>query len=88
MPDGRIADYRQQSQTSGMLTGIWPSYGSLMNKVVARADLEAIRAKLEVTVQQAHPTLVCRDEPPLTVSLNQGANRDVKSNAKKPPGQT
>lgn len=82
MPDGRMADYKQQSQSSGMLTGLCPCCGTLMNKVVARVDLEAIRAKLDVTVQQAHPTLVCREEPPLTVTLKQGADHDAKNIAK------
>jgi len=82
MPDGRIADYKQQSQTSGMLTGLCPCCGILMNKVVARADLEVIRAKLDVTVQQANPTLVCRDEPPLTVTSRYGEDQDAKTIAK------
>ena len=79
MPDGRIADYKQQTQTSGMLTGLCPCCGTLMNKVVARRDLEAIRAKLDVTVQQANPTLVCRAEPPLTVTSRYGADQHAKS---------
>lgn len=49
-PDGKIADYTQQTPDSGRLTGLCPACGALMHKVVKRADLEAIRAKIEVTV--------------------------------------
>lgn len=82
VPDGRVADYKHLSQTNGMLTGLCPCCGATMNKVVRRSDLEAIRAKIDVTVQQAGPTLVSLKEPPLTVTLNQGANSDAKTHVK------
>lgn len=75
IPDDRIADYEQQTQSSGMLTGLCPCCSSLMKKIVARADLEAIHVKLDVTVQQAHPILVSLDEPSLTVTLKQGVDQ-------------
>lgn len=62
-PDGRMADYVQQTTETGQLTGICPACGALMHKVVRRADLEAIRAKLEVTIQQASPRLVSLVDP-------------------------
>ncbi|MGC1497301.1 MAG: helix-turn-helix domain-containing protein [Sulfitobacter sp.] len=57
-PDGKFAEYTQASPTTGMLKAFCPTCTSVMNKVVRRADLEAIRAKIEVTVQQANPRLV------------------------------
>jgi excisionase family DNA binding protein len=68
-PDGKMADYTQQTPDTGRLTGLCPACGALMHKVVRRADLEAIRAKLEVTIQQASPRLVSREEPRLNVTL-------------------
>jgi excisionase family DNA binding protein len=82
MPDGRIADYKHQTKVTGMLTGLCPDCGAVMNKVICRADLEAIRAKIDVTVQQADPTLVCRELPPLTATLAYGAQTHVKAHFK------
>jgi hypothetical protein len=64
-PDGKFAEYTQATPTTGMLTALCPSCASIMNKVVRRADLEAIRAKIEVAVQQANPRLVSLPAPPL-----------------------
>jgi excisionase family DNA binding protein len=68
-PFARMADYTQQTPETGMLAGLCPECGALMNKVVRRADLEAIRAKLEVTIQQASPRLVSRTDPRSNVTL-------------------
>lgn len=57
-PDGKIADYVQQTSNHGRLVALCPTCGALMHKIVCRADLEAIRAKIEVTVQKAKPRLV------------------------------
>lgn len=57
-PDGKFAEYTQVSPTTGMLKALCPSCGNVINKVVRRTDLEAIRAKIEVSVQQANPRLV------------------------------
>ena len=62
-PDGKFAEYTQTSSTTGMLKALCPACGSILNKVVRRADLEAIQAKVEVTVQQANPRLVSLPEP-------------------------
>jgi excisionase family DNA binding protein len=62
-PDGRFAEYTQQTTTTGMLKALCPSCGCILNKVVRRADLEAIRAKIEVSFQQANPTIVSLAEP-------------------------
>ncbi|KRS13532.1 hypothetical protein XM53_06680 [Roseovarius atlanticus] len=78
-PDGKIADYVQQTPVSGRLMGLCPSCGTLMNKVVRRADLEAIRAKIEVTVQKANPRLVSRVDPPSNVTLEQEAKPHGKA---------
>lgn len=82
MPDRRIADYKHQTQSTGMLTGLCPCCGTQMNKVVCRSDLEAIRAKIDVTVQQADPTLMSREEPPLTVTSSNGEHPNVKTHIK------
>jgi excisionase family DNA binding protein len=68
-PDGRIADYIQQTPETGRLVALCPACGALMHKVIRRADLEVLRARLEVTVQQASPRLVSRDDPPLHVTF-------------------
>lgn len=57
-PDGKFAEYTQASPTTGMLKALCPTCGSIINKIVRRTDLEVIRAKIEVTVQQANPRLV------------------------------
>ena len=62
-PDGKFAEYTQQTPTTGMLKALCPSCGCILHKVVKRADLEVIRAKIEVTVQQANPRLVSPVEP-------------------------
>lgn len=72
-PDGKIADYVQQTPDSGRLMGLCPNCGALMHKVIRRVDLEAIRAKIEVTVQKANPRLVSRVEPLSNVNLEQEA---------------
>ena len=79
MPDGRIADYKHKTDSSGMLIGLCPSCGCVMHKAVSRSKLEAIRAKIDVTIQQADPTLVPLDEPSSTVTLNYGAKTHVKT---------
>lgn len=70
-PDGRIADYVHQTTESGRLTGLCPDCGALMHKIIRRSDLEAIQAKLEVTVQKANPRLVSQTEPVSNVGLEQ-----------------
>lgn len=70
-PDGKIADYIQQTAESGRLTGLCPACGALMNKVIKRADLEAVQAKIEVTIQKASPRLVSRGYPLSKVTYSQ-----------------
>ncbi|MCE8544597.1 helix-turn-helix domain-containing protein [Ruegeria pomeroyi] len=69
-PDGKIADFTQQTPETGRLTGLCPECGALMNKVVKRVDLEAIRAKIEVTIQKASPRLVSRADPRSNVTIS------------------
>ena len=71
-PDGRIADYTHQTTESGRLTGLCSDLrGKLMHKIIRRSDLEAIQAKLEVTVQKANPRLVSLTDPVSNVGLEQ-----------------
>lgn len=83
-PAGRIADYAQQTATTGMLKALCPTCGSLMHKVVRRADLEAIRAKLEVTVQQANPRLVSQTGTRSNVTFEGEAQTHDKAHLRKP----
>ena len=81
-PFGRIADYAQQTPTTGMLTALCPTCGSLMNKVVRRADLEAIRAKFNVTIQKGSPRLMSRADAPLNVTFKEEAETYAKAQRK------
>lgn len=64
-PAGKFADYIQQSSTSGMLKALCPECGNIINKVIRRAELEAFRANIEVTIQQADARLVSPNDAPL-----------------------
>lgn len=77
-PDGKFAEYTQTSPKTGMLKALCPVCGSILNKVVRRADLEAIRAKIEVTVQQANPRLVSLTEP----RLNDTSTKEPRTHGK------
>ncbi|WP_420857878.1 helix-turn-helix domain-containing protein [Marivivens marinus] len=78
-PDGKIADYTQQTHETGRLTGLCPACGALMNKVVKRSDLEVIRARIEVTVQKASPRIVSRADPRSNVTIQQKGQTDGKT---------
>ena len=79
VPDGIFAEYTQQTPTTGMLRALCPTCGCILNKVVRRADLEAIRAKLEVSVQQASPRLVSLPDARLNDTLTQEPQTHVKT---------
>lgn len=57
-PYGKMADYQQIHATSGRLTALCPDCGRLMHKQVRRADLEAIRVRIDITIRSASATLV------------------------------
>lgn len=78
-PDGKFAEYTQSTPTSGMLKALCPACGSILNKVVRRADLEAIRAKIEVTVQQANPRIVSQIAPRLNDTSAMESKTDGKA---------
>ncbi|MCK0103440.1 helix-turn-helix domain-containing protein [Pseudohalocynthiibacter sp. F2068] len=78
-PAGKFADYTQQAPSTGMLTALCPMCGSVINKIIRRADLEAIRAKIEVTIQQADPRIVSHTDAPLNVTLESEAQSNVKA---------
>ncbi len=50
-PDAKIADYTQETASTGHLKAICPVCEAIMNKKVRRSDLETIRERIEVTVQ-------------------------------------
>lgn len=62
-PALKMADYTYSTTRTGMLTALCPDCATLMNKKVRRADLETIRARIAVTIQQAQPRLVSRHAP-------------------------
>ncbi len=76
---GKMADYVQQTATGGMLTAICDTCGTLMYKAVKRSDLEAIRAKLDVTIQTADPRIVSLSDAPINVTFSTGARTHVKA---------
>jgi hypothetical protein len=78
-PDGRFAEYTQATPTTGMLKALCPSCGCILNKVVRRTDLEVIRAKIEVTIQQPSPRLV---------SLSQARSNDTSTKVNQTHGKT
>jgi len=77
--DGKFAEYTQQTPTTGLLKAICPACGNIINKIVCRADLEAIRAKIEVAVQQANPRLVSPGDARLNVTSTQEAATNGKA---------
>ena len=81
-PDGRFADYTQQTSTTGMLSALCPSCGGIINKVVRRGDLEIIRAKIEVTIRQADARIVSSTDTPLNVTLEIESETNVKTRIK------
>ena len=81
-PAGKTADYTQQTATSGMLSAICPDCENMMNKVIRRADLETIRAKVEVSVRQADPRIVSRTDPILNVTLAEERETNVKAHVR------
>jgi len=78
-PAGKFADYTQKAPSTGMLTALCPMCGSVINKIIRRADLETIRAKIEVTIQQADPRIVSHTDAPLNVTLESEDQSNVKA---------
>jgi hypothetical protein len=56
-PDGAIAEYIVLTASSGNLRAICPVCGSLMHRRTSAAQLELLRAQLEVTIVEASPRL-------------------------------
>ncbi|MCA1789837.1 MAG: helix-turn-helix domain-containing protein [Thioalkalivibrio sp.] len=77
--DGKIADFKLQTAETGMLTALCPACGAMMHKVMRRRDLEAVRARIEVTIQPADPRLVSSASAPSNVTLSTGANTHGKT---------
>lgn len=78
-PAGKFADYTQLTPTTGMLSAFCPICECVINKVVHRADLETIRAKIEVTIQQGSPRLVSQSDAPLNVTFSREPQNHVKA---------
>lgn len=78
-PAGKFADYTQLTPTTGMMSALCPACESVIYKVVCRSDLEAIRAKIEVTIQQANPRLVSQSDAPLNVTFSEESQTHAKA---------
>ena len=78
-PAGRMADFHLKTPTTGTLIGICPDCGRLMHRFIRRADLDQIRAQLDVTISKAVPRLVGPDEPLETVTFKQEAQTHGKT---------
>jgi len=78
-PAGKFADYTQLTSSTGMLSALCPVCGCIINKVIRRADLEAIRAKIEITIQQADPRIVSREHALLDVAFSNEERTRVKT---------
>jgi len=72
VPDGRMADFRLATPVTGMLVGLCPGCGRLMHKRMRRADVEGVRAHLDVTIQKAQPRIVGGASPSVTVDSKKG----------------
>ena len=76
---GQVRRLHATDRNNGDAVGACPTCECVINKVVRRADLEAIRAKVEVTVQQADPRLVSRTDAPLNVTFTKEDQTHVKA---------
>ena len=76
---GKMADYEQQTASSGMLIAICDTCGTLMNKAISRCNLEAIRTKLDVTIQTADARIVSLPDVPSNVAYSAGAQTHAKA---------
>ena len=68
LPAERMADFRMKSATTGILSGLCPACERLMHRIIRRADLEPMRAILDVTVRQAVAGIVGGEAPCVTVT--------------------
>ena len=78
-PAGRMAEYRQETDTTGMLVALCPDCLNVMNKIVSRSTLDIIRAKIEVTIQQARPRLMSPAAPRSEVVTTAGDETRAKA---------
>ena len=56
-PDGAMAEYIALTATSGNLRGLCPKCGSWMHRRTSYAQLQQIRAQLDVTIVEPSPRL-------------------------------
>lgn len=77
IPDGRLADFTLTRHGAGALMGLCPKCGAAMHKAVRRADLETIRAQLDVHIRTAQPRIVGSTDAPLTVDFGKEVGTHV-----------
>jgi hypothetical protein len=73
-----MADYIPLTATTGNLQGICPDCESMLNRIVSRAKLDAVKGVLAVTFKQADERLCQRAEP----SLNHDSGPPIAPHAK------
>lgn len=78
-PAGKMAEFTLETATVGNLAALCPDCFAVMNRKLRRSDLEAVRSRIEVTVTQAAPTLVSREDPPDNVTYETEAKPHVKA---------
>jgi excisionase family DNA binding protein len=71
VPAERMAEFQMQSQTKGVLSGICPVCDRLMHRFLRRADLDAMRTILDVTLRPAVTGIVGVEDPAASVPYKQ-----------------
>jgi hypothetical protein len=56
-PALQMADYLPKTDTRGMLQGMCPDCGALINRAVSLAGIGAIKGNLDVTIRNASPRI-------------------------------
>lgn len=81
LPAGRMADFRLTTATTGQLIGLCPDCERTMQKAVSRADLEHIKAVLDVTIQRAEPRIIGEGDLSVSVTSREEPETNVKKRA-------
>jgi hypothetical protein len=77
-PDGGMAEYVPQTHSRGNLRGICPTCGRLIHRMVSRAQLEAIRGKLDVTFTEPLARIKETSGPSVGCDIKDGSDDEQK----------
>lgn len=75
----RMAEFQLRTRASGMLTGLCPSCGRLMHRMIRRWDLDLHRPVLDVTIRPALVTLEGAGKLPVNTPFAQERGPDAKA---------